>query len=57
MEYTLVCPDAVVNEKKGLKITTYFTYNDKKDALQHKAACDQWDKDMGREPRSFIREE
>ena len=27
MEYTLVCPNAIVVERKGLSISTYFTYD------------------------------
>lgn len=54
MEYTLVCPNAIVVERKGLSISTYFTYDTKEEALEHKAACDQWDKELGRSPRSYI---
>ena len=57
MEYTLVCPNAIVNKRKGLSISTYFTYSNKEEALEHKAACDQWDKETGRTPRSYILEE
>lgn len=57
MEYTLVCPNAITVPKKGLTISTYFTYDSKEEALAHKAACDQWDKELGRKPRSYIKEE
>lgn len=56
MEYTLVCPNAIVVKQKGLKISTYFTYSNKEEALKHKEACDQWDKELGRSPRSYILE-
>lgn len=54
MEYTLVCPNAIVVKKKGLTISTCFTYRTKNEALEHKEACDQWDKELGRPPRSYI---
>lgn len=57
MEYTLVCPNALVVEKKGLTISTYFTYSTKEAAEEHKAACDEWDRSLGRKPRSYIKEE
>lgn len=57
MEYTLVCPNAIVVKQKGLNISTYFTYSNKEAALEHKKACDKWDREIGREPRSYIIEE
>lgn len=56
MEYTLVCPDAIIVKQKDLKINTYFTYSNKEEALEHKKACDQWDKELGINPRSYILE-
>lgn len=57
MQYTLVCPNALINKKRGLSITTSFTYESKKEALEHKKACDEWDNSLGRKPRSYIIEE
>lgn len=57
MKFTLVCPDAIVVKQKGLKITTYFTYNTKEEALEHKKACDKWDNELGRSPHAYIIEE
>lgn len=55
-EYVLHCPDALRNPKKGLIISTFFTYNKLEDALKHKELCDIWDKDQGREPTTYIEE-
>lgn len=54
IEYTLVCPNALVVKKKGLTISTSFTYKSMKEALEHKELCDQWDREQGKEPRSYI---
>lgn len=42
MEYTVVCPGAAVNKKKGISITTMFTYGTKQEAEDHLAACRNW---------------
>lgn len=54
IEYTLVCPNALVVKKKGLTISTSFTYKSMEEALQHKELCDKWDKEQGKEPQSYI---
>lgn len=56
MEYTLFCPNALVVKKKGLIISTSFTYKSMEEAQRHKAACDKWDMEQGHEPRSYIKE-
>ena len=55
MEYTVICPNALVVKDKGLAISTSFTYKSLEAAQQHKAACDKWDMEQGHEPRAYIR--
>lgn len=55
-EYVLNCPNALRNPKKGLVISTQFIYDTLSEALEHKALCDVWDREQGREPTSYIEE-
>lgn len=55
-EYVLNCPNALRNPKRGLIISTQFFYDTLEEALAHKEMCDIWDRDHGREPRTYIEE-
>lgn len=54
IEYTLICPNALVVKNKGLTISTSFTYKSMEEAQQHKELCDRWDIEQGHAPRSYI---
>lgn len=54
IEYVLTCPNALINKKKGLSITTQFFYKTYEAAAEHKKLCDEWDKSNGQDPKSYI---
>jgi len=55
-QYVLNCPNAITNSKKGLNISTQFSYNTRTEAEEHKTLCDAWAKDQGEEKHAYIEE-
>jgi len=52
--YTLVCPNAFINQQTGASFTTTTSFFSLEEAEEQKKLCDAWDIDSGKKPQSYI---